>query len=45
MNKPSSILVVVERTQGASDLIKKALEIARQFGARVELFLCEAEQA
>jgi universal stress protein E len=45
MNMPSSILVVVERTEGASDLIKKALEIARRFGARVELFLCEAEQA
>jgi glucan phosphorylase len=43
MNKPSSILVVVERTGGASDLIKKALEIARRFGARAELFLCQAE--
>jgi universal stress protein E len=45
MNKPSSILVVVERAQDASGLIKKSLVLAGQFGARVELFLCEAEQA
>ena len=45
MSKPSSILVVVERARDASVLIKKALVLAGQFGARVELFLCEAQQA
>jgi len=45
MDKPRSVLVVVERSQDASGLIEKALVLARQFGARIELFLCESEQA
>jgi universal stress protein E len=45
MDKPHSILVVVERAQDASGLINKALVMARQFGAHIELFLCESEQA
>jgi universal stress protein E len=45
MNKPNSILVVVERAGDASGLIEKALVMARQFGAHIELFLCESEQA
>jgi len=45
MDKPRSILVVVERARDPSGLIKKALVIARQFGARIELFLCDSELA
>jgi universal stress protein E len=40
-----SILVVVERTGGASALIGKAVGLARPLGAHVELFLCDSEQA
>jgi universal stress protein E len=45
MNKPSVILVVVDREHDASGLIAKAVTLARQTGARIELFLCESEQA
>jgi universal stress protein E len=45
MNKPGPILVVVERAADAAGLIEKALVIARQSRAHVELFLCESEQA
>jgi universal stress protein E len=43
--RPNSILVVVERARNASGLIDKALVIARHFGARLELFMCDSEQA
>ena len=45
MNKPSFILVVVDRAHDASEPIAKAVTLARQSGARIELFLCESEQA
>jgi universal stress protein E len=45
MNKPSFILVVVDREPDASGLVAKAVALARQTGARIELFLCESEQA
>ena len=45
MNKPSFILVVVDRTHDASEPIEKAVTLARQSGARIELFLCASEEA
>jgi universal stress protein E len=40
-----SILVVVDRNGGAEQAVGKAVSLARQFGARIELYLCEGEQA
>jgi len=40
-----SILVVVDRNGGAPQAVAKAVSLARQFGARIELYLCEADQA
>ena len=40
-----SILVVVDRNDDASQTVTKAVSLARQFGARIELFLCDADQA
>jgi universal stress protein E len=45
VKKPKSILVVVERTGNVSALMSKSLGLARPFGARLELFLCDSEQA
>ncbi len=45
MKRPNLILVVVDRTHDAAEPIVKALTLARQSGARIELFLCESEQA
>jgi universal stress protein E len=45
MKQMHSILVVVDRRGGAPGAITKAVGLARQFGGRVELFLCEAELA
>jgi universal stress protein E len=45
MKQMHSILVVVDRRGGAPGAIAKAIGLARQFGGRVELFLCEAELA
>ncbi len=45
MNKLSFILVAVDRAHDASKSIGKAVTLARQSGARVELFLCESEEA
>jgi universal stress protein E len=45
VNRPKSILVVVERTGDVSGLLAKALKLARPFGARLELFTCDSEQA
>ncbi len=45
MNRPKSILVVVERTGDVSGLMSKAVALGRRLGARLELFLCDSEQA
>lgn len=43
MNAVNSILVVVDRTPAAADAVAKAVLLARKFGARVKLFMCDAE--
>jgi universal stress protein E len=45
MKPVSSILVVVDRSPAAADATAKAVLLARQFKARVELFMCDAERA
>lgn len=45
MKQLKSILVVVDRSGDISALMRKALVLARPFGARLELFLCDSEQA
>jgi universal stress protein E len=45
MKKLTSILVVIERGTAVQHALRKACIMARHFGARLELFLCEAEQA
>jgi universal stress protein E len=45
MEQLRSILVVVDRGAEMAGVLRKAVALARQFGARIELFLCEAEQA
>ena len=45
MKQPRCILVVVDRGTGDGPLLVQALSLARQFGARIELFLCASEQA
>ena len=45
MRKPLSILVVVDRGKGIAGYLGKAIGVARHYGASLELFLCEAEQA
>ncbi|HVO47538.1 MAG TPA: universal stress protein [Steroidobacteraceae bacterium] len=45
VNEGGSILVVAERGPGDSALLVKALQLARSFGAGLELFLCDAERA
>jgi universal stress protein E len=42
---PKSILVVVERTAEPSALLRSAIRLAEPFGARLDLFLCDSEQA
>jgi universal stress protein E len=42
---PKSILVVVDRNGDVGALMRKALVLAHPFGARLELFLCDSEQA
>jgi universal stress protein E len=44
MNTVKSILVVVDRSPAAADAVAKAVLLARQFKARVELFTCDAER-
>jgi len=39
-----SILIVVERNEDAPQVFSKACTLARHFGARLELYLCEAER-
>lgn len=45
MEKLKSILVVIERGAAAHHALRKACVLARHFGARLELFLCDAEHA
>ena len=45
MQRINSILVVVERAGDLSALMSKAVGLARSLGAKVELFLCDSEQA
>lgn len=45
MKSPKSILLVVERTADVSALMRKVLVLTRGFGATLELFLCDSEQA
>jgi universal stress protein E len=45
VKKLTSILVVVERSDYAHRGLAKAVVLARHFGARLELFLCDAEHA
>jgi universal stress protein E len=45
VKQPKSILVVVDRRGDVTALMRKALMLARPFGARLELFLCDSEQA
>jgi len=40
-----SILVVADGSSADAGLLAKALRVARQSGARLELFICDAEQA
>jgi universal stress protein E len=44
MKAVNSILVVVDRSPAAADAVAKAVLLARQFKARVELFTCDAER-
>lgn len=44
MTSIASILVVVERNEDALPVFTKACTLARQFGARIELFMCDAER-
>ena len=45
MKNPSSILAVLGRSDADQRLLTKASSLARQFNARLELFLCDAEHA
>lgn len=45
MEKLTSILVVIERGAAPHHALRKACVLARHFGARLELFLCDAEHA
>jgi universal stress protein E len=45
MDKLESILVTVDRSNNARHTLAKASALAGRFGARLELFLCDAEHA
>lgn len=45
MNTIRSILVVLDRNPASADALAKAHVLARSCGARIELFMCEAERA
>jgi universal stress protein E len=45
MKRPKSILVVIERTGGAAALLRRSVGLARALHAKLELFLCDSEQA
>lgn len=44
MLSSGTILVVVERNEQALQVFSKACTLARHFGARIELYLCDAER-
>ena len=45
MQPINSILVVVDLSPTAADAVAKAVLLARKFGSRIELFMCDAERA
>src|SRR3569833_2445951 len=45
MHPNNSILVVVDLSPTAADAVAKAVVLARKSGARIELYLCDAERA
>ena len=45
MQPVRSILVALERERDSTGALNRAVMLARRFGARVDLFLCEAERA
>jgi universal stress protein E len=45
MEKLTSILVVVDRTDETHPVLVKAIALARRFGAKLELLLCDSERA
>jgi len=45
MDKPTSILAIAGCRATDSDLVSKATRLARRWGARLELFLCDADHA
>lgn len=45
MQAINSILVVVDLSSSAADAVAKGVALARKSGARVELFMCDAERA
>jgi nucleotide-binding universal stress UspA family protein len=45
LNKLNAILVVIESFEPVQQVLAKAMVLARHFGAGLELFLCDSEQA
>ncbi len=45
MKSINSILVVVDRGPAAADAVMKAVQLAENFDAKVELFMCDGERA
>jgi universal stress protein E len=45
MNTPTCLLVVLDRSSSDQVVLEKAAKLARRLGARLELFLCDAEHA
>ena len=45
MKTPANFLVVLDRSSSDPVVLSKAARLARRFGARLELFLCDAEHA
>jgi len=45
MKNPAFLLVVLDRSSSDHALVTKAARLARRLGARLELFLCDAEHA
>src|SRR5690242_13461387 len=45
VDKLTSILAVIDPTDESRHVVVKAMVLARHFRARVELFLCDSEQA
>ena len=43
MEKLTSILVILDHSPRDTPLLAKSVMLAREFGARVELFSCDAE--